>query len=79
MFYRSLAVQWLAGGVYHPPDQAVANRHLGYPASGAHLIPLLHPGPLAEDHRSDAVLLQVQGDADNPVGELEKLVIPGAG
>ncbi len=74
----ALAIQGVAQRVHHSPDEGVAHGHLHDAAGGAHLIALADLGVVAEDHGADGVLLQVQGQAHDLVGELEDLVVHGA-
>ena len=55
------------------PSSACADRHLDDPAGGPDLVAFLDRGGVAEDDRADRLLLEVEGHAHHPVGELEQL------
>ena len=63
----------LPEGVDHPAEHRLADRH-GHdaprPLDGVALLDL---GRFAKQHHADAVLLQIQRDAEDPVRELEHL------
>ena len=61
---RALAVDGLAEGVDHPAEQGVADRHRQDPAGRPDDLALLERVDLAEHHRADGVLVQVEGQAD---------------
>ena len=70
---RPLAVDRLAEGVHHPPNQRIADRHGGDPARPLDEVSLFDRLGLAEQDRADVVLLEVQDQAKDLVGELQKL------
>ena len=79
---RALAVDGHAEGVDDPADEAVADGHGEDAAGGLDRRPLLDGGDLlalAEDHRTDGLLVEVQGEADGAALELEQLVDGGVG
>ena len=74
---RAVAVDGLAEGVDHPADQGVADGDGLDATGGPHRGALLDGGDLlalAQDHRADGLLVQVQGEADGAALELEELV-----
>ena len=71
---RALAVDRLAQGVDHPAQQAVADRHVEDAAGGPHHLALFDVGHLAEHDRADRLLVEVEGQAQGAVLELEHLV-----
>ena len=70
----ALAVDGFAEGVHHPAQQRVAHRDREDVAGGPHGLALLDVVDLAEHHGADGVLVQVQGQSDGAVLELEHLV-----
>ncbi len=75
----ALAVDGLAEGVDHPAEQGVAHAHLEDVAGGLDRLALLDVAGLAEDHRADQLLFEVQGQPEGAVLELEQLVDGDAG
>ena len=76
---RALAVDRLAQRVDHAAEQGVADRD-GLDAAGRlDRLLLLEAVDLAEDDGTDGVLVEVQGEAERAVLELEQLVDRGAG
>ena len=71
---RALAVDRLAEGVDDPAEQAVADRHREDAAGGLDGLALLDVVAVAEHDGADRVLVEVQGQADGAVLELEQLV-----
>ena len=71
---RALAVDRLAEGVDHPAEQAVADGHREDVAGGLDRLALLDGVHVAEHDGADRLLVEVQGQADGAVLELEHLV-----
>ncbi len=71
---RAFAVQWLAERVDDAPEQSFADGHLQQLAGGAHLVALPQPCVVAEHDHADLGLVQVQGQSDDPVPEVDHLV-----
>ena len=70
---RALAVQWLPERVDHSAEHRVADRN-GHDAPGPlYGVAFLDLGRFAEQHRTYAVFLEVQRDAEDAVRELEHL------
>ena len=59
--------------VHDAAEQGLADRHLDDAAGRLDDVAFLDPGRVAEDHGADRLLLQVEGHAHQPVGELEQL------
>ena len=76
---RALAVDGLAEGVDDPAEHAVADGHREDAAGGLDRLALLDVAALAEDDGADRLLVEVQGEADGAVLELEELVDRGVG
>ena len=76
---RALTVDGLAQGVDHPPEQGVAHRHRQDPAGRPDGLALLELVDLAEHHRPDGVLVEVERQPGDPALELEQLVDRGVG
>jgi len=72
---RPLAVERDAQRVDHAAQERLAGRDLHDAAGPADLIPLLDQGDLAQQHGADVVLLEVEGHAHHPVGQLEQLAV----
>ena len=70
---RALAVDRLAERVDHAADHLLADRHRDDAAGALDRVAFLDLGVLAEQHRADALLLEVQRDAEHAVRELEHL------
>ena len=70
----ALSVDRLAERVDHPAEERVADRHRQHLAGALDLLALFDLLEVAEDHRADAVLVEVQRDAEHPAGELEELL-----
>ena len=70
---RGAAVERVAERVDDAADQRVADRHRHDLAGAADGVALLDLLPLAEEHRGDVVLLEVQREAGDAVVELELL------
>ena len=70
---RALAVERVAERVDDPAEEALADRDAHHLAGAAHRLALLDVLPLAEERHADVVLLEVEGDADDAVLELEPL------
>jgi len=71
---RALAVDRLAEGVDDASQEAVANGQRQDVAGGPHRLALLDVVDLAEDHRTDGCLVEVQGETERAALELEQLV-----
>jgi hypothetical protein len=76
---RALAVDRLTQGVDHPAQEGVAHRHGLDPAGGLDRLLLFEVVDLAQDDGADGVLVEVEGQAQRPVLELEQLVHRRAG
>ena len=76
---RALAVDRLAQRVDHPAEQGVADRHRQDAPGRLDRLLLLEVVDLAEDDGADGVLVEVEGQAERAVLELEQLVDRGAG
>ena len=70
---RPLAVERVAERVDDAAEHPLADRDAHHLAGAAHRLALLDELPLAEERHPDVVLLEVEGDADDPVLELEAL------
>ena len=70
---RTLAVDRLAERVDHAAEQLLADRHRDDAAGPLDDVAFLDLGVLAEQHRADAVLFEVQRDAEDAVRKLEHL------
>ena len=70
---RSLVVKWDAQRVHDPAEQRFTNRHLEKTSCGSDLVALVEVPEVAQDHRSDLVLLEVQREAIRLVRKLEQL------
>ena len=75
---RSLAVDRLAERVDDAAEHLLADRHRDDAAGALDRIAFLDLGVLAEQHRADAVLFEVERDAEHAVRELEHLAGHGA-
>ena len=69
----ALVVQRHAQRVDHPADERLAHRHLDDLAGALDLVALFDEGVFAHEHGADAVLLQVEHQAHDAVGQLEHL------
>ena len=76
---RALVVERAAERVDDPAEQRLADRHLDDAAGGLDRVAFLDRRRLAEDDRADRLLLEVEGDAHHPAGELEQLRREGVG
>ena len=74
---RPLAVDRLAERVHHAADHLLADRHRDDAARALHDVAFGDGLVLAEEHRADAVLFEVQRDAEDAVRELEHLARHG--
>ena len=70
---RALAVDRLAERVDDAADQLGADRHRDDPPGPLDRVAFLDLGVVAEQHRADALLFQVQRDPEDAVRELEHL------
>ena len=75
----ALAVDGLAQGVDHAAQQGVTERDRKDAAGGPDDLLLLEGVDLAEHDGADGVLVEVHGEAQGPVLELEQLVDRRAG
>ena len=75
---RALAVDRLAERVHDAADQLVADRHRDDAARALDDVAFLDVRRVAEEHRADALLFEVQRDAEQAVRELEHLAGHGA-
>ena len=76
---RAFAVDGLAQRVHHAAQEGVADRHRLDPAGRLDGLLLFEAVHLAQDDGADGVLVQVEGQAQCPVLELEQFVHRGAG
>ena len=70
---RALAVDRLAERVDHAAEHLVADRHRDDAAGALDRVAFLDLRVVAEEHGADAVLFEVQRDAEDAVRELEHL------
>ena len=70
----TLPVDRLTEGVDDAAEECVADRHRQHLAGALDLLALLDLAELTEDHGADAVLVEVQCDAEDAAGELEQLL-----
>ena len=70
---RPLAVDRLAERVDHAAEHLVADRHRDDAAGALHLVAFLDLLELAEEHRADAVLFEVERDAEDAVRKRDHL------
>ena len=70
---RALVVERAAERVDDAADQRRSDRDLDDPAGGLDRVAFLDRRVVAEDHRADRLLLEVEGHAHDPAGELEQL------
>ena len=75
---RALAVDRLAERVDDAAEHLFADRHRDDAAGALDRVAFLDRAVLAEQHRADAVLFEVQRDAEHAVRELEHLARHGA-
>ena len=73
----ALAVERLAQGVDHPAEEGVADRHREDATGGLDHLLLLEAVDLAQDDGTDGLLVEVEGQAQRAVLELEDLVHRG--
>ena len=69
----ALAVQRAAQRVHDAAQERLAHRDLDDAARGPDLVALLDGVGVAQDDRADRLLLEVEGHAHHPAGELEQL------
>ena len=74
---RALAVDRLAQRVDDAPQQFLADRHRNDAAGALHHVAFFDFPELAQQHGADAVLFEVQRDAEHAVRELEHLARHG--
>ena len=71
---RALAVDRLAERVHDSAQEGVAHRHRQDPARRTHDLAFVQAVHVAEHDGSDGLLVEVEGQPDDPVLELEQLV-----
>ena len=71
---RPPAIQRPAHGIHYPANQRFPYRHLDNLAGGADLMALFDRGGVAQDGRADQVRLQVQGQPQDVVAEVQQFV-----
>jgi hypothetical protein len=71
----ALAVDRPSQGIDHPPDERLAGGHGHDPPRAPDLVAFLDLVRLAQEHRADRVLLQVQRHAEDVVGQLQHLEV----
>ena len=76
---RALAVDRLTERVHDAADERVADGHREDAAGGLDRLALLDVVALAEDHRTDGLLVEVQRETEQAALELEQLVDRGVG
>jgi hypothetical protein len=75
----SLAVDRPAERVDDPAQEGVADGHREDPPRGLHRVARLDRRHVAQDDAADLLLVQVEGQTEQPPGKLEDLVDGGAG
>jgi len=70
---RALSIQRLADRVHHPADHLLAHRHRHDALGALDLVTLPDLRGLAQQDRTDRVLLEVEGHPHHAVGQLEQL------
>src|SRR5258706_5939395 len=75
---RALVVERLAQRVHDAAEQRLSDRHLDDAPGRLDRVALLDPRGIAEDDRTDGLLLEVEGHAHDPARELEQLLAEGA-
>ena len=70
---RSAPIDRAPERIDHTTDEGVADGDLGDAAGRADLVTLLDADVLAEDDRADGVLLEVEGEAEDALSEVEQL------
>src|SRR5690606_3722764 len=78
-FDRALAVDRVAERVHHAAEQAFAHRHLEDAPGRLDRVALGDVLVLAQDHRADRILLQVQREPEGLARELEHLAVARVG
>src|SRR6202000_3217451 len=71
---RPAAVERLAERIAHPPQKRVADGYRQHVAGALDLLAFCDGLEIAEDHRADSVLVEVECDAEDSAGELEELL-----
>ncbi len=74
---RALPVQRTTKRVHHAADQGFPTRHAEQPPGRADFLGLLDAQVIAQHHRTDGVLFEVEHHAGGPAGELEHLARHG--
>ena len=70
---RALSVDWLTERVHDAPQHLVTDRHRNNPARSFDGVALLDRRRLAQEDRTNARFLEVQGDAEDAVWKLQHL------
>ena len=76
---RSLAVDRLAERVDHPAEQFRADRHIENAPGALDGVALRDVLVLAQNHRTDGVAFEVQGEAESILREFEHLALHDVG
>src|SRR6185503_5843422 len=69
-FHRPFAVERIAQGVHHAPEQTLPDRHLQELPRSAHLATLFEAGIVAEDDDADLGFVEIQGEAGYALAEV---------
>ena len=70
---RALVIERTAERIHHASEQGGPDRDLDHASGRLDRVAFLDRGGVAEDDRADRLLLEVEGHAHQPVGELEQL------
>ncbi len=72
---RSFAVQGQAERIDHPADERGTGRNLHDPVRPLNLVSLLDEMALSQENGPDAFFLQIQGQPEDILGELQKFIV----
>ena len=73
-FDVTLAVDRVAERIDDPSEEGIADRHGEHLAGSLDLLALFELLEVTQDHRADAVLVEVQRDTQDAAGEFEQLL-----
>ena len=76
---RTFPIDRLPEGIHHPSQQPLPHRHLDDTARAPDLVPLFDRQVIAQDHRANPILLQVQRQTRDSARKLQQLVVAGIG